>query len=435
MAIESETHDTLPVPRDEGSVNDGPSNFGYDSTSKPKEVPCGSDPGMSQLSQLDGGQPVDQPVDPSRVEPHKEADAGSQPEPSKASQSLFLEIRALKHRLHQLEEQEASELNAEPEGARLERQTQTGDDFEDKKLRKQIRRPRRSKEWVEKHEGHADLMTSDRNTRRINEPLIYITTREDLVSRYKDQPSKMPKSERLVEWERPRREEESMTESLRRWTADNTLDGQQDSRSLDYVADNETGPEQLTEISALLVSQSLEWNMFRSARNIPTTSSHPIYILMGEPKIWNDTFTYSLGYKPRISVGGKPHSNSIATAKADPSAANRNTQEKQAASHAPRQDGQAPLPERIRIHSKQLIKTLSVVRGSELIALDDVNRNYSVVMLRPYRMLTYYKDEIRDRYKKLLAELEATNSAVDSNEPSEKPAPTVTEANPGEFPH
>lgn len=54
--------------------------------------------------------------------------------------------------------------------------------------------------------------------------------------------------------------------------------------------------------------------------------------------------------------------------------------------------GQAPLPERIRIHSKQIVKVLETIHGSELSSYET-----SVVMIRPFRALAYYERKIRQK--------------------------------------
>ncbi|KAH8743077.1 hypothetical protein BGZ57DRAFT_779382 [Hyaloscypha finlandica] len=53
--------------------------------------------------------------------------------------------------------------------------------------------------------------------------------------------------------------------------------------------------------------------------------------------------------------------------------------------------GQAPLPERIRIHSKEIIQILSVIAGKNFAA-----GVYSISFLRPFRILVYYDIEIRE---------------------------------------
>ena len=511
MAIESGTHDTVLVPQNEDGAENGTRNIGHESTSSPEHIPNGPNSDMGQPPQVEG----DQPIDPDVAEPQEEAQAESNPGPSKMSQTLVLEIRALQDRLIQLEEQAASELNIEPKGTRPEGQPEVSDELKDKELRKHIRRAHRNRKWVEKHEEQAERTTEERTSYgTIGSPYMHQVTEEGGIRRgpfrkYNDSdrereywidtkpkpahgirpmtslrpiytrklgpPTQWDTSDseewdsedstasrdfdyfraRLrgdFEWELDRlnsqkrryeqhksrkherelarvAEEERKKERERRQAAGETEDGQQDSGSLDGEAGDGAEPQKPTEISALPGLQSLEWNMFRAARNIPINSSHSIYILIGEPKIWNDAFSHFFGYKFRASVGSKAYANNIAAAKNDTSGANPNAPAKQPTSHPTRQDGQSPLPERIRIQSKQLIKTLSVIHGSELVPPDDADRNYSVVMLRPYRMLTYYKDEIRDWQTKLIEELHP----ADTNEPAEKSAATATDASPGEF--
>lgn len=60
---------------------------------------------------------------------------------------------------------------------------------------------------------------------------------------------------------------------------------------------------------------------------------------------------------------------------------------------------QDPLPERIRINSKQIIDILSSIHGSTLYL--DANEPSSVALLRPFKILHAYDKEIRDRCSEL----------------------------------
>lgn len=152
----------------------------------------------------------------------------------------------------------------------------------------------------------------------------------------------------------------------------------------------------------------VEWEVFRVIRNTPTASSFAIDILIGEPQISNDnSWGYFGGY------GSRPINRAGMRARASPKAKGLDAKSvqvstKQLPAHSAHSDGQGPLPERIRIHSKQLLKILAFTHRSELISVDDEDAtNPSLVMLRPFRMLRYYDKEIRDWHKKLVTDLRA----------------------------
>lgn len=148
---------------------------------------------------------------------------------------------------------------------------------------------------------------------------------------------------------------------------------------------------------AVVQMNSLAWENFKAARNTPTRLSCVIDILMGEPDISKGTFWGYFGATnkpgPSVSVKSKPQVANL--------------------SHY---DGVGVLPERIRIHSKQLIKALSTVHGSELRPLEDDSETepYSMVMLRPYRMLTYYDKELRNCHEQLAKDILRPESTTDS---------------------
>lgn len=212
-----------------------------------------------------------------------------------------------------------------------------------------------------------------------------------------------------------------------------TIVKEQGPNTLGDRGDHTFRPQELAEESALPGLHSLGWDMFRSARESPTASCFCIYILLGEPNLHNYAFGNFFGNRSRATVGAKLRSGAIATAKTsttDPGAPT-----KQATAHPSNPDGQAPLPERIRIHSRQLIKTLSVIHGSELIPEDETPGFLSeTVMLRPFRMLSYYKDEIRDWYTKLSDKLQPTKLTEEMVGLENKPATEIEEAKLGKSP-
>lgn len=80
------------------------------------------------------------------------------------------------------------------------------------------------------------------------------------------------------------------------------------------------------------------------------------------------------------------------------------------------------IPERIRIHSKHIVQELERLRGKPL-------HTSSVVMIRPFRTLMYYEQEIRNNVKQLAAN--SSDGTMDSVIPDQDRNP-VLEQNPDE---
>ncbi|KAF4454438.1 Protein MSP1 [Fusarium austroafricanum] len=133
----------------------------------------------------------------------------------------------------------------------------------------------------------------------------------------------------------------------------------------------------------------LEWRDFRASRKTVARSSSLIDILIGEPQVLDQFFDH---YRTK-AMKDKAISHRSKTVEG------HQTQKGEATGQSSARDGRAPLPERIRIHSKELIKTLGILHGSEL-ASEGIPTD-SLVMFRPYRMLTYYETEIRQWHSRL----------------------------------
>ncbi|EFX02041.1 aaa family ATPase [Grosmannia clavigera kw1407] len=121
----------------------------------------------------------------------------------------------------------------------------------------------------------------------------------------------------------------------------------------------------------------VEWSRFSVLRSIPERSSFAIDVLVGEPII---QFAWTGYYGSNNSKRGR--------AKEDGTAASKSVKEKL--------PGQGPLPERIRIHSTPILKILETISGKSLTLDDD-----TVVMVRPFKFLVYYKDQIRHKFQSL----------------------------------
>ncbi|KAK5658406.1 hypothetical protein OQA88_2383 [Cercophora sp. LCS_1] len=132
-----------------------------------------------------------------------------------------------------------------------------------------------------------------------------------------------------------------------------------------------------------------DWALFTAARRSTLENSFAIDVLVGEPQIGRGGYW---GYSSR-AIPTKANANATkveSLSKQDPS-------------------GHGSLPERIRINSRQLIKTLSMIRGSELHP-EGIDSRTGIVMTRPFRMLTYYDKEIRAWYSKLKADLQPSEA-------------------------
>lgn len=126
----------------------------------------------------------------------------------------------------------------------------------------------------------------------------------------------------------------------------------------------------------------IEWAIFNSLRMSKEKDSFAIDVLNGEPIVTFDIL-------PRIWWARKGRH----LGKEDEKAKERRVP---VSLKKPLVLGQAPLPERIRIHSKQILKILEKIHG-ETLSPDDT----SIVMIRPFKALAYYREQIRQKYEEL----------------------------------
>lgn len=134
------------------------------------------------------------------------------------------------------------------------------------------------------------------------------------------------------------------------------------------------------------------WSIFRLRRALPLQYSFVIDVLVEEPKLSSDLEAWG-----RVKRGKKDkkihktHAN-LGTATA------KDVNIKEDAAQNFKQTfvwtEQDQLPERIRIKSRQIINILSSMHGSSL-CLDE-DESSSVVLLRPFRILSAYDKEIRE---------------------------------------
>ncbi|RKL35219.1 hypothetical protein BFJ70_g8076 [Fusarium oxysporum] len=159
----------------------------------------------------------------------------------------------------------------------------------------------------------------------------------------------------------------------------------------------------------------VEWGEFRASRFTVSRSSFIIDILVGEPQILGGFFQQYRGkYLEEKTI---PHRSKAV----EGHQVQKGEGAGQGSSRMAVPDGGAPLPERIRIHSKEIIRTLAIIHGSELTS-DDMY-NSSIVMLRPYRMLTYYENEIRQWHSRLEEQYRNPESAANDEPAANDEAP------------
>lgn len=136
---------------------------------------------------------------------------------------------------------------------------------------------------------------------------------------------------------------------------------------------------------------SVGWSIFRLRRALPLQYSFVIDILVEEPKLSSD-----VELRGRVKTGKKDKKIHKTDANLRMTVAN-DTKSKDNAAQSFRQSTswteQNPLPERIRINSKQIMKALSSIHGSSL--CPDEDESSSIVLLRPFRILDAYDKDIR----------------------------------------
>jgi hypothetical protein len=146
------------------------------------------------------------------------------------------------------------------------------------------------------------------------------------------------------------------------------------------------------EQAALAKLHPVEWEVFRALRFVPEVSCFAIDVLVEEPKISDKT-------------GGRY---------SKPSALSADIQQTSGTGLPGDLDGQGPLPERIRIHSRHLIMILACIHGSKLIS-EEHDKNTSLVLLRPFRLLSHYDKQIRDWHSKLVRDHSAPKSDIEGS--------------------
>lgn len=166
----------------------------------------------------------------------------------------------------------------------------------------------------------------------------------------------------------------------------------------------------------------LGWTVFKLSRAAPLQYSCVIDVLIEEPKVSSDLDPW--GRMERYGKDKKTHKQVVnfQVPEREKMESKDGTEQnsKQSAPWTPRE----PLPERIRINSRPILDVLSSIHGSPLCPY--VAPSSSVVLLRPFRVLSIYDKQIRDTCVRLRAETgtESAKSATQGEEVRKKQTKT-----------
>lgn len=191
-------------------------------------------------------------------------------------------------------------------------------------------------------------------------------------------------------WERERVELEKANRQLEQQKLQEERGGQPPEKGADEgVADDEKAaavdeskqPEAIPTPPVLTIPKLryVEWSLFRALRLDLEENSFAIDVLKGEPVV---TFDWAGYWGSRKTKRGRMKDDE--------------TKGKASGNLKKKQPGQAPLPERIRIHSKQILNVLEKICGDQL-----SSREEPLVMIRPFKFLVYYEDQIRQKLQLL----------------------------------
>lgn len=149
-----------------------------------------------------------------------------------------------------------------------------------------------------------------------------------------------------------------------------------------------------------------EWEAFKDARVRKGSECSAIVALKGEPLV-----SFNQEAQDNVWWSRWGDRNRLGPSKTtDDAKAAANHKERGPANSA----DSSPLPERIRIHSKYITAILEDIRGTKI-------SKTSFVMVRPFRGLVCYDDNIRAKYEKLSLELETSNNNASGEEQAEQP--------------
>ncbi|KAL7907756.1 hypothetical protein GGI35DRAFT_454729 [Trichoderma velutinum] len=157
------------------------------------------------------------------------------------------------------------------------------------------------------------------------------------------------------------------------------------------------GSDELLQNYSIPKLNRVEWKLFKAIpgvyrRDRDISKYHAIDVLVGDPDISFESMSRIFNLRRgKHSVRGLQHKVPL-------------TQKK------PPSSDQAPVAERIRIHSLHIIKILEKIHGESLIS----GKNETpILMIRPFRTLVYYGDQIQQKFQELESEFGEKEAATD----------------------
>ncbi|RDL40429.1 uncharacterized protein BP5553_00408 [Venustampulla echinocandica] len=152
---------------------------------------------------------------------------------------------------------------------------------------------------------------------------------------------------------------------------------------------------------ALPESNRVEWAVFKRLRRVEEKDSYAINILVGEPTIDYKTFKQYGTWYGKISGQAEK------------------AQEHKVPVKQELITGKAPLPERIRIHSTQILDILAQIHGSEISSFRSKQLE-PLVFIRPFKALFYYYPLLREWCQKLEMKFDLQNGTCAGDRPEAK---------------
>lgn len=144
---------------------------------------------------------------------------------------------------------------------------------------------------------------------------------------------------------------------------------------------------------------AIGWEIFQHARALPTKLASVIEVLIEEPRIGSEAWPNikkSIKFRKAVKIishGHRTTGKSKAENEVDPGISTYQLGQF---------DGQGPMPERIRVNSRILIEALSDIHGTPICE----DSTHSLVILRPYKILSAYEKEIRGLSSQVATEIE-----------------------------
>lgn len=165
--------------------------------------------------------------------------------------------------------------------------------------------------------------------------------------------------------------------------------------SVDSQHAEDTADELMQPDNAFLKLNYVDWIGFDALRDVPEKESFVIDVLIGEPEI-------NFGFSRRANRGRN--------AKRDDRKQNIRREVSIDTKQPTALTGQSPLPERIRIHSTQLIRILEKVHG------ESVGSEGPLIIIRPFRALIHYDKALRRWHWKLEKKFGITEAPTSGSE-------------------